>query len=693
MEEHFRDLILQQADAIQRLEAELRRTKQAAETAESASRAKTAFLADASHEIRTPLNGVLGMAHLVLQDVLSPAQRERMQTLKASADSLLHVLNDLLDFSKMEAGKFVLSPIPFHVADEIGETMKWLALRAHEKGLQLSYLLEPGVPAVIVADPERLRQVLVNLVGNAIKFTRQGEVVVRVGLVAGHESTRDGMCKLQIEVQDTGIGISPDRLPFIFDPFEQAGPDTSRNFGGTGLGLAIVARLAALMSGSVSAESEPDRGSTFRFFALVQTTAGPKAGVCWPPRLTDLRVLVVDRHPLSRSLLLEQLAAWGLDAIGAKDVDEGLDRARTAQLPYQVLILDTGTDVNETLQSLRRLRACGAGRAAIICVPPVGAPTRDAGCPATVDTVFVVRPFKPAELLDALVGVLHLTPPAWLVSRRASAPPDVCAVPLRVLLAEDNAVNRTVATGMLQAAGHAVQAVANGREALNALAAEPFDAVLMDVQMPDMDGFAATAAIRAAEAGRGRHLPVIALTARALSGDREECLRRGMDDFVAKPLDPRELRQVLGRLRPLAAGPLVPDPRSRADFTEPAVIFDADSFLARCGGRTNLAHQVARLFLAECPRHLDRLRAAIRDGDAAALLSVAHTLKGAVGNVSGGGAFLALERLEESAREHRLSDAAAVLSAATVELDLLRTALRKLLAERRSSPPPDERLE
>jgi signal transduction histidine kinase/DNA-binding response OmpR family regulator/HPt (histidine-containing phosphotransfer) domain-containing protein len=692
IEDHFRAFVQQQAEAIQRLEAEVRNSRDAAATAEAASRAKNTFLADVSHEIRTPLNGVLGMAHLLLKDELSPPQRERVQVLKTSAESLLHVLNDLLDFSKMEAGKFSLSPVPFHLADEIGETMKWLALRAGEKDLRLSYLIEPGVPAVVVADPDRLRQVIVNLVGNAIKFTEHGEVAVRVGLDALAETSgtpRIAVPRLRLEVTDTGIGISSDRVPRIFDRFEQAGAETSHQFGGTGLGLAIVRRLATLMNGTLTVQSEAGRGSTFRFTAQLETTGGPRAGAVLPARFSDLRVLVVDGHSLSRDLLLEQLAAWGLEAVGTADGDQALEVAAAAGGPFEMVILDVGSAVDEALEILRRLRACGAGRAAIICTPPpaaIGVPKRNR--PDFANAIFLARPFKAAELLDALIGVLHLTPPAWLVSRREATPPALNAVALRILLVEDNAVNREVAAGMLQAEGHVVRAVAGGRAALDALAAEPFDAVLMDLQMPEIDGFETTAAIRAAEAGRGRHMPVIALTARAMAGDREECLRRGMDDFVAKPIDPRDLQQVLGRLRPLAAGPLNPNQRSCADLPDPTAIFDEASFVARCGGRRGLALQVARIFLSECPRHLDRLRAALSAGDSAALQAVAHTLKGAVGNLSGAAAHVAAKRLEELARNGRLADSSAALSDLSLELDKLRSALRQLLAEKRASSSP-----
>ncbi|HEX4592500.1 MAG TPA: ATP-binding protein, partial [Gemmataceae bacterium] len=360
--------------AARQVEADLRRAKEAAE---AASRAKSTFLANVSHEIRTPLNGVLGMAHLVLQDELSPAQRERVRVLKTSADSLLHVLNDLLDFSKIEAGKFRLSPIPFHLADELGETMKSLALRGFEKGLQLSFFLEPDVPAVVVGDPGRLRQMLVNLVGNAIKFTDRGEVAVRVRLDRGQRIEQPAFRPLSsillcFSVQDTGIGIPAERLTRIFEPFEQAEPTTTRQFGGTGLGLAIVTRLAALMDGAVSAESEPGRGSTFRFTARMETTGVPKTGPALPPRLTGLRILVVDRHLHSRTLLVEQLSAWGIQTVAAANPDAALGLARESGRLCDLLVLDSSGQAGETLEMLRQLRSCGMARNAVVCVPPTG---------------------------------------------------------------------------------------------------------------------------------------------------------------------------------------------------------------------------------------------------------------------------------------------------------------------------------
>ncbi len=687
---------------LRRAEAAMETMRRAKEAAEAASRAKSDFLANVSHELRTPLNGVLGMAHLLLQDELSPAQRERVRVLKSSADSLLHVLNDLLDFAKMEACKLELNPQPFHLADELGETLNWLALRAHAKGLRLSFYPEPDVPTVVVGDPDRLRQVIINLVGNAIKFTPRGEITVRVRVAAWDEAgPARGTARLEFLVHDTGIGIPADKLGRVFEPFEQADASTTRRYGGTGLGLAIVTRLAALMDGSVSAESRPDVGSTFRFTARfgLSRASSPRAALAVPPRFEGLRVLVADGHPLSRGLLLEQLTAWGTDAqgvAGTAAVAAELARARDAGRPFELLVLDTAVPAADAVAALRRLRAeAGYRGSAVVCVPPdeagVGALTPG----VARSTALVGRPFKPADLLDAALAALRLTPPAWLVGRRSGSTPPVAAHTLRVLLAEDNPVNQAVAVGLLRAVGHTVRVANTGREVLAALKAEPFDVVLMDVQMPEMDGLEATAAIRRGEQGTGRRLPVIALTARSLAEDREECLSRGMDDFVSKPIQPRELYQILNRYQPQPLAPADPPPDTPGPSpAEPAAAgcpsapeggvgpapLDVASLRARCGGRDTLVRQVAKLFLCECPRYLQRLRDALQRADAADLQFAAHALKGATGNLSAAPSAAAARRLEDQARAGRLDAAAEALTALEAELDRLRPALRALLA-------------
>jgi CheY-like chemotaxis protein len=652
-------------------------------------RAKVQLLANVSHEIRTPLNGVLGMAHLVLQDQLTPVQRERMDVLKNSAESLLHVLNDLLDFSKMEAGKLALDPVPFHLADEVGATLKWLALQAHAKGLQLSFFQEAGVPGVVVGDPDRLRQVIVNLVGNAIKFTERGEVVVRVGVLRDNTPSAPHSPRttyVRFEVEDTGIGIPADKLATIFQPFEQANTATTRRYGGTGLGLAIAARLAALMGGVVTAASTPGRGSTFRFMARFELGRLSSRGMpALPPRFDGLRALVVDAHPLSCAGLVEQLTRWGLCAEAADGpTAAGRAVAHAEGRRFGLVLLDVDGP-EPVLAAVQALRERGYAGPIVLCRPQAEAPP--AGGVSGVAAV-LTKPFKPAELLDALLNALQLTPPTWLIGRCLPAVPPLAAQALRVLLAEDNAVNQMVATGLLQSVGHTVRVAANGHEALAALAEEPFDVILMDVQMPDMDGFEVTAALRAAEAtaGGGRHLPVVALTAHAQKADEEECLRRGMDDYIAKPIQPRELYRVLGRFGPQPAGSsLTFEIRNpKPDRDGPAsdlLVLDAVAFRGRCGGQDDLVRQIARLFLSECPRYVDGLRAALAQADAAALRAAAHTLKGAVGNLSATPAYEAARRLEDLAHDGQLDAAGPALQALETALDRLRPALRDLLAD------------
>jgi signal transduction histidine kinase/DNA-binding response OmpR family regulator len=657
--------------------------------------AKVELLANVSHEIRTPLNGVLGMAHLVLQDQLTGVQRERMEVLKSSAESLLHVLNDLLDFSKMEAGKLTLDPVPFHLADEVGATLKWLALQAQAKGLQLSFFQEPGVPGVVVGDPDRLRQVIVNLVGNAIKFTERGEVVVRVGVLRDNAPAGPHpplTAYLRFEVEDTGIGIPADKLATIFQPFEQANTSTTRRYGGTGLGLAIAARLAALMGGVVTAGSTPGRGSTFRFMARFELGRLSSRGMpSLPPRFDGLRALVVDSHPLSCAGRVEQLTRWGLRAEAA-DGPTAAARAvaQTEGRRFGLVLLDVDGPalVPGVVQTLRDRGHAGP---IVVCRPQAEAPPA-AGVSGVA--AFLTKPFKPAELLDALLNALQLTPPTWMIGRCLPAVPPLAAQTLRILLAEDNAVNQMVAAGLLKSVGHTVRIAANGHEALAALAEEPFDAILMDVQMPEMDGFEVTAVLRAAEAaaGTGRHLPVIALTAHAQRADEEECLRRGMDDYIAKPIQPRELYRVLGRFGPQPAVSSlkfeIRNPTAERDApASDLLVLDAAAFRGRCGGRDDLVRQIARLFLSECPRYVDGLRAALALADAVALRAAAHTLKGAVGNLSATPAYEAARRLEDLAHEGRLDAARPALHTLETELDRLRSAVRDLLADPAANTP------